>query len=74
MARPGAALMAAKAKQSKGSGIKIKPSRVGSLHSALGVPQGQPIPASKVSSAIASGSTNLKRKAQFAQNAKSWNH
>lgn len=53
--------------------IAIKPSRVGSLHSALGVPQGQPIPASKIAAAKNSASPNLRRKATFAQNARSWN-
>lgn len=69
MARPGAALSAASRKP-----IRIKPSKVGSLHSALGVPQGQPIPASKVAAAKSSGSANLRKKATFAQNAAKWNH
>lgn len=57
----------------KASGIHIKPSKVGSLHSALGVPQGSPIPASKES--IKPGdSPALKKKKQFAINAKGWSH
>lgn len=70
--RPGASLAAAKRKSSP-SGIKIKPSRVGSLHAALGVPQGQKIPASKVNAAANSGSAALRKKAQFAKNARSFN-
>lgn len=52
--------------------IRIKPSKVGSLHTALGVPQGQRIPAGKVAAAADSGSANLRKKAQFAQNAAKW--
>lgn len=51
--------------------IRIKPSKVGSLHSALGVPQGQSIPASKES--IKPGdSPAMRKKKQFAINAKKW--
>lgn len=52
--------------------IKIKPANVGSLHSALGVPQGQKIPASKVAAAAGSSSPNLRKKAVFAKNAAGW--
>lgn len=53
--------------------IKIKASKIGSLHTLLGVKQGDPIPASKES--IKPGdSSAMKKKKQFAINAKSWNH
>jgi hypothetical protein len=51
--------------------IHIQKSKQGSLHSALGVPQGKPIPASKES--IKPGdSPALRKKKQFAINAKKW--
>lgn len=68
MARPGAALMAAQ----KRKPIRIKPSRVGSLHEALGVSQGQKIPAAKVAAAANSSDPGLRKKAVFARNAASW--
>lgn len=54
--------------------IKIKPSHKGKLHRALGVPDGKPIPASKVAAAKRSASPALRKEATFAQNAKSWHH
>lgn len=55
------------------TGINIKPSKKGSLHTALGVPQGKPIPASK--EAVKPGDIKaLKKKKQFAINAKGFNH
>lgn len=51
--------------------IKIKPSKVGSLHKALGVPQGEKIPASKLKIKD-SDSPAMKKKKQFAINAKKW--
>ena len=54
--------------------IKIKKSKAGSLHTALGVPQGQKIPAGKIASAANSSNPNLKRKAVFAKNAAGWKH
>jgi hypothetical protein len=50
----------------------IKPSRVGSLHAALGVAQGQKIPAAKVAAAANSSSPALRKKAVFARNAAGW--
>lgn len=46
----------------------IKPSRRGLLHKKLGVPQGEKIPASKVSAAKNSSSPALRKEATFAQN------
>jgi hypothetical protein len=54
--------------------IHIKPSHKGLLHKKLGVPQGKPIPASKVAAAKKSGDPTLVKEATFAQNAKHWNH
>lgn len=67
MARPGSALMGASRKP-----IKIKPSKVGSLHSALGVPQGSPIPSGTIDSKLSGATGNLRDKLQFAKNARSW--
>jgi hypothetical protein len=53
--------------------IHIKASKVGSLHTLLGVKQGSKIPASK--EAIKPGdSPAMKKKKQFALNARKWNH
>lgn len=54
--------------------IHIKPANKGKLHRALGVPEGRPIPASKVAAAKASARPALRKEATFAQNAKKWNH
>ena len=53
--------------------IKIAPSQAGSLHRLLGVSQSAKIPANKL--AIKSGdSAAVRKKKQFAKNARSWNH
>lgn len=52
--------------------IGIKPSHKGKLHKALGVPQGQPIPAGKIAKAKDSSSPALRKEATFAQNAAKW--
>lgn len=57
---------------SGGSGTKIKPSHKGELHADLGVPQGQPIPAEKLAQAKNSPDPDVRKRATFAQNAKSW--
>lgn len=51
--------------------IEIKPSKVGSLHTALGVPQGKKIPATKLT-IKSTDSPALKKKKVFAKNAKGW--
>jgi len=51
--------------------IKIKPSKVGSLHSALGIPQGQKIPASKLASK-STDSPAMAKKKNFSRNARKW--
>jgi len=52
--------------------INIKPENKGRLHAALGVPQGQKIPAKKVAKAKDSTSPALRKEATFAQNAMKW--
>jgi len=54
------------------SGIHIKPQNKGKLHRDLGVPQGQPIPAGKLNAALHSASAAIRKRANFAKNAKSW--
>lgn len=54
--------------------IKIKPSHKGLLHKKLGVPQGQPIPPGRLAEALKSASPALRKEANFARNAKKWNH
>jgi hypothetical protein len=46
----------------------------GALHEALGVPQEKKIPEDKLESALGSSSPLMRKRAQFAKNAKSWNH
>jgi len=53
--------------------INIKSAKVGSLHTALGVKQGNKIPASKLK-IKSTDSPALKKKKQFAINAKKWKH
>jgi hypothetical protein len=55
------------------SGINIKKSKEGSLHKALGVPKGEKIPASKLK-IKSTDSPALKKKKQFAINAKHFKH
>ncbi len=53
--------------------IKIAPSHKGMLHEDLGIPQGEKIPMGKVMSAMNSPSPAVRRRANFAKNAKKWN-
>ena len=56
----------------KKSSIYIKPSKRGSLRKATGTPEGENIPESKLK--IKPGdSPAMKKKKQFAENAKKWN-
>lgn len=57
-----------------GGSIHIKPSHEGLLHKNLGVPQGNPIPEKKLSHALNSDSGAVRKRAQFAENAKHWHH
>jgi len=54
------------------SGIHIKKSHSGLLHKKLGIPQGEPIPESRLKSAENSSSASLRSEAQFADNSKGW--
>lgn len=56
-----------------GGNINIKESKQGSLHTALGVPQGERIPLSQLQ-IHENDSPALKRKKQFAINARKWQH
>lgn len=54
-----------------------KPIRIkhpGALHRQLGVPQGQRIPDTKIQSALHSEDPALRKRANFARNAKKWKH
>lgn len=46
----------------------------GELHKDLGVPQGEKIPAKKIEKATHSDNETLRKRAQFAENAKHWHH
>jgi hypothetical protein len=46
----------------------------GGLHRDLGVPAGKPIPAGKLAKALHSDDPKIRRRAQFAKNAKSFSH
>jgi len=54
--------------------IKIKPSRKGLLHKKLGVAQAKKIPLDKLEQALKSKSPSMRKEANFARNARSWNH
>lgn len=56
------------------SGIHIKASHKGLLHQDLGVPQGQPISESAEEEAAESGSPAVRKRAQFALNARKFDH
>ncbi len=55
-------------KPEKWAAEAFKPSHRGELHRALGVPEGEKIPASKMSSALHSKSSHVKHMAQAAKN------
>lgn len=52
--------------------IHIKKSHKGLLHRDLNVPAGQPIPAAKLAAAKNSPSAAVRKRVNFAQNAKHW--
>jgi len=54
--------------------ITIKPSHKGLLHKKLGVPQGKKIPQAKLKKAAKSKSPKLREEADFAENAKTFDH
>ena len=55
------------------SGIHIKPSKVGSLHTLLGVKQGNKIPSGDLADKPGDSPSTRKKK-NFARNARKWNH
>jgi hypothetical protein len=58
---------AARKRRKHGNFIQGAIKHPGSLHRALGVPQGQSIPAGKLAEAARSSDANLRRKAQLAK-------
>jgi len=60
--------------RANGGSINIKPANKGKLHAELGVPQGKKIPLSKLEAAEHSGNETLRKRAQFAENARHFNH
>lgn len=54
--------------------IHIKASHKGWLHKALGVKMGEKIPAHKLEIAKSSSNPHIRKMANFAANAKKWNH
>ena len=56
------------------SPIRIKVATAGKLRAAAGVKKGQKIPAAKLASLAESKSPTTRRRAQFAINAKKFNH
>lgn len=52
----------------------IKKANKGKLHKALGVPEGKKIPAKKLDQALKSKSKAIRKEANFAKNAKKFNH
>jgi len=54
--------------------INIKKTHEGLLHKDLNVPVGQPIPAEKEEKALHSSDPALRKRAQFAENAKHFHH
>jgi hypothetical protein len=55
-------------------GGKIGPIKKGALHKEMGIPQGQKIPSSKLQAAKHSSNPLERKRANFAINAKKWNH
>lgn len=53
--------------------IRIKPSRKGLLHKKLGISQGKRIPLARLLKAKNSGSSAMRKEANFAINARSFN-
>jgi hypothetical protein len=54
--------------------IQINPKHKGELHKDLGVPAGQPIPEAKLKAAENSSDPAVRKRAQFADNAKKFKH
>ena len=54
--------------------IKLNPAHKGMLHADLGVKQGEPIPLGKLMAAKNSKNPAVRKRANFAANARKWNH
>jgi hypothetical protein len=54
--------------------ILIKTKNRGKLRRKMGIPAGQPIPAGRLQEELHSKSEATRKEAQFAENAKGWNH
>ena len=54
--------------------IHIKPQNRGKLREHFGVPEGEAIPVSKMKAALPSASPQLRKRIQFALNARKWNN
>jgi len=54
--------------------IKINPAHKGELHRALGIPQGQKIPAQRIEEATHSTNPHMRAMAHFAKNARGFKH
>jgi len=61
-------------KRARGGNINIKPSHKGLLHKDLGVKSGEKIPEAKLKKAEHSSNSAVKKRAVFAENAKSFKH
>lgn len=57
-----------------GGGIHIKPSHKGLFHKDTGTPAGKKIPASKIEAKLHSPDPAVRKRANFARNAKKWGH
>lgn len=66
--------MATNRDRQKAGIASIKKSHQGLLHKQLGVPQGQPIPVAKIEKAANSSDPATRKRANFALNARKWNH
>lgn len=52
----------------------VEPSHKGRLHTALGIPQGQKIPLSRLRAAAKSKNLHVRKMAAYAQTMRRWNH
>lgn len=69
---PGFDAIAHQGVRAKGDPIHIKASHKGELHRDLDVPAGEPIPAAKLQKAEHSKNPAIRKRANFAANAKKW--
>lgn len=56
------------------SGIRLNPANRGKLHKSMGVAKGKKIPVARLKKAAKSKNETLRKRAQFALNARKWNH